>query len=157
MTALETTHKEISMGRFAMTDLRQKFDAVFAFCSGDLSQDIYTDLIHNENNMRPEQMNQLFKVSGLSSVCQKIASRHSMKVALDVQGDDESYEQLRSGLEEFFTRRNEIAHSLEQHKSVAPEELMRDVAFFRAIGRGLCETLEMQPPGQADSAKAEGV
>lgn len=149
MNALEAEHKDVGPEPFVMTELRQKFDAVFAFCSGDTSQDIYTDLIHNENNMRHDQMNQLFKIGGLSSVCKKIASQTSMKAALGVQGDDEAYGQLRNGLEDFFTRRNEIAHSLEQHKSVAPEELMRDVAFFRAIGEGLCGTLEAHAPRRA--------
>lgn len=153
MNALEKTHTEIRSEPGAMASLRQKFDAVFAFCAGDTSQDIYGDLIHNENNMRHEQMNQLFKISGLSSVCQKIASQESMKTALRVEGDEESYEQLRRGMDEFFVRRNEIAHSLEQHKSVAPDELMRDVAFFRAIGKGLCETLESHSPRPASSSK----
>ena len=157
MGALEATHKDVGPEPFLMAGLRQKFDTVFAFCSGDTSRDIYVDLIHNENNMRHEQMNQLFKISGLSSVCQEIASRKSMKAALGVQGDEESYEHLRRGLQEFFTRRNEIAHSLGQHKSVAPEELMRDVAFFRAIGQGLCETLESRSPRQAGSSKYGGV
>ena len=75
MAVLEKTHKEVGTGRSALSNLRQKFDSVLAFCSGDTSQDIYTDLIHNENHMRHDQMNQLFKLSGLGSVCKKIAAR----------------------------------------------------------------------------------
>lgn len=50
-----------------------RFSVIYEFCQGDLTQDIYRDLIHNENNMRPGEINSLFKVSGLSDVCKKLS------------------------------------------------------------------------------------
>ena len=59
-------------------DARTQFTAVYKFCTGDLSQNIYDELIHNENNMRPNEINSLFKVSDLSDVCSKVAGKRPL-------------------------------------------------------------------------------
>ena len=41
-----------------------RFDNIREFCTGDLSRDIYDDLIFNENNMRVAEINSVFSVSG---------------------------------------------------------------------------------------------
>ena len=52
---VETTNKSLSMeSEFA--DALSRFNVIYAFCRGDLSQDIYKELIHNENNMRPREI-----------------------------------------------------------------------------------------------------
>jgi RiboL-PSP-HEPN len=62
-----------------------RFTVTYEFCRGDLSQDIYQDLIHNENNMRPQEINSLFNISGLRDVC------------LLASGDIEFYESVGRG------------------------------------------------------------
>jgi hypothetical protein len=89
-----------------------RFSAIHAFCKGDLSQDIYSDLIHNENNMRPSELNGLFKVSGLDNVCRKSSDKQSLLDAFGSTDADSAHGKLVSSLENFFERRNGIAHAL---------------------------------------------
>ena len=49
-----------------LKEARERVRAVADFVEGDISQDIYTSLVQNDNNMRPREMNSMFKRSGLS-------------------------------------------------------------------------------------------
>ncbi len=57
-----------------MVDTHARFSVAYSFAKGDLTQDIYRDLIHNENNMRPNELNSMFNVAGLSDMCQRSAT-----------------------------------------------------------------------------------
>ena len=124
------------------TDALAKFNAVYNFCKGDLSQDIYSELIHNENNMRPREINSLFKVAGLSDVCLKVADKAAI---LENFGESESakaHGRLLNVFEGFFERRNIIAHSLNLARSSGSDQIQKDVAMFKAFAKALCETLQ---------------
>jgi hypothetical protein len=87
------------------SDALTRFNIVYEFCKGDLSKDIYNELIYNENNMRPSEINSLFKVSELVDVCSKLADK---KPLLENFGETEvgkAHGRLLSSLEEFFERR----------------------------------------------------
>ena len=125
-----------------ISNAQERFTAVYEFCKGDLSKNIYTDLIHNENNMRPGQINSLFKISGLSDVCFETAGK---KPLLDNFGEDDAgkaHGRLLKTLEEFFDRRNYIAHSLNTSQSSGQDQVLKDITIFKAFGKSLCETLE---------------
>ncbi|UPJ72795.1 HEPN domain-containing protein [Bradyrhizobium sp. 187] len=118
-----------------------RFNAVHQFCNGDLSQDIYADLIHNENNMRPNEINALFKLSNVTDICSKISDKAPL---IDNFGESEqgkTHGKLLKYLNEFFERRNEIAHSLRLVRSSGPAQILHDVDVFDAIGRSLAETM----------------
>lgn len=123
-----------------------RFKVIYEFCKGDLTQDIYRDLIHNENNMRPNELNGLFKVSGLSDVCMMLSDKQPM---LEIFGEAESgkaHGKLLSGLEDFFERRNTIAHALNLHQSSSPEQIVNDINLLKSFGKALCETLDASAP-----------
>jgi hypothetical protein len=125
-----------------ISDALTRFNAVYEFCKGDLSQDIYNELIHNENNMRPNEINSLFKVSNLGDVCSKLADK---KPLLENFGEVEvakAHGRLLKTLEEFFERRNGIAHSLNLARSSGPDRIIKDIDMLEAFGKSLCETLE---------------
>lgn len=121
---------------------KAKFDAVFEFCRGDLSQDIYEVLIHNENNMRASQINALFKISGLKDVCSLLAQREAIADELSLEESGEIHGAVLRRLDDFFNRRNDIAHSLNRRSSSGSVQINQDIELFRAIGKSLCETLE---------------
>ena len=123
-----------------------RFNAVYKFCKGDLTQDIYVELIHNENNMRGKEINSLFTISNLKNVCLEIAEKRPL---LDNFGEAEAnktHGRLLETLEEFFERRNGIAHSLNATSSSGPSQILKDIDMFDAIGKSLCETLEALAP-----------
>jgi len=125
-------------------EARPKVDALCAFIEGDTMQDIFADLIHNENNMRPNEINRMFKISGLSDVCSQICTQVSLKAFFDQEDAQKTHSDLLNALEEFFKRRNDIAHSLNSGISSGPEEVSRDIGMFLAFSRDLGTTLENQ-------------
>lgn len=123
--------------------IRQQLEAVFKFIDGDRTQDIFVNLIHNPNQMRPRQMNSLFKVSGLNDACRKICDCDDLKNYFDGENDAEViHGHLLKRLEDFFNTRNEIAHSLNPGMSVSADVIKREITLFSAIGRGLQTILE---------------
>lgn len=121
---------------------RPKIDALCSFIEGDISQDIFGHLIHNENNMRAGEVNKLFKLSGLSNVCNEICKQEFLKDFFGQEDDGKTHGELLITLEEFFKRRNVIAHSLNSVSSIGPDEIMRDIAMFEAFSKDLGATLE---------------
>ena len=129
-----------------ISEAHARFDAIYKFCKGDLTQDIYMELIHNENNMRPGEINSLFKVSGLSDMCREIADKKPLLRNFDEIEEEKTHGRLLKSLEEFFERRNVIAHSLNSASSSGPDQILKDVDMFDAFGKALCETLEALAP-----------
>ena len=123
---------------------RPKIDALCAFIEGDTTQDIFADLIHNDNNMRGGEVNRLFKVGGLPNVCLQICAQGSLREFFDRNEEGEAHGDLLAALEEFFNRRNEIAHSLNSARSSAPDEVVRYIDMFRAFSKDLGATLEAE-------------
>jgi hypothetical protein len=123
-----------------------KFSVIYDFCKGDLSKDIYRELIHNESNMHPGQINALFKVSGLKDVCEQCSHKESL---LDTFGETEhgkAHGKLLVGLNDFFDRRNDIAHALNAGQSNSPEQIQTDIEMLISFARALCLVLEDQAP-----------
>lgn len=132
-----------------------KFNVIHDFCKGDLTQDIYKDLIHNENNMRPNEINGLFKVSGLGDACKKISDKPAI---LEIFGDADpakAHGKLLVHLEEFFERRNAIAHALNPGQSSGPGQIINDLNLLISFGVALCETLTALTPPIALGAPLE--
>jgi len=119
-----------------------RFNVIYEFCKGDLSQDIYGELVHNQNNMRPGEINSLFKLSDLGDVCSKLADK---KPLLDNFGEidaGKAHGRLLVSLEEFIERRNKIAHSLSPAQSSGSDQILKDIDMLDAFAQSLCETLE---------------
>ncbi len=110
-------------------------------------------MIHNENNMRPGEINGLFKVSGLGDVCSKLSDKRPM---LDIFGESEpgkAHGQLLAGMEDFFERRNAIAHALNPGQSSGPDQIINDIDMLESFGKALCETLNTLAPKSLNTQK----
>lgn len=121
---------------------RNRFDDIFNFCQGDLTKDIFKELIHNENNMRANELNGLFKLSGLSDVCLQMCDKQPFLEAVNETEVGKAHGKLLIFLNDFFERRNSIAHSLNPGNSISPDEIKRDISVFIGISRALCSTLK---------------
>lgn len=132
---------------------QSKFNAVHEFCKGDLGQDIYEDLIHNENNMRPEQLNSLFKISGLKNACLKVAGHSEIHILFGENDAGKSHTKLLEAFENFFERRNSIAHALNSGSSSGPAQLEADIwlmeKFCLALTKVLIEETTPRNPQEA--------
>jgi hypothetical protein len=119
----------------------RKFNSVYEFCKGDKTQDVYEDLIHNENNMRPAQINALFRLSDLKDACSRVATKTPLLDSFEETDPNKVHGLLLVTIDEFFKRRNEIAHALNITHSSGPDQIMKDVSLFEAFGTSLSETL----------------
>ena len=113
---------------------RPTVDALCAFIEGDINQNIFDHLIHNENNMRPGEIN------GCAEACKGT----ELKKFFETDDDGKAHGELLSALEQFFERRNEIAHSLNSASSTSPEKILFEVEMFGAFSKDLCKTLEVR-------------
>ena len=153
VTAWKRTFEELSSSKWSTDDrqgalevaakrARVKIDALCAFMEGDIGQHIFDDLIHNERNMRVDEINRMFRISGLSNVCMQICEQASLKQFFDQDDRNHTHGHLVSAIKSFIDRRNEIAHSLNPSISNAPEEVFRLIEMFRAFAKDLSATLE---------------
>ena len=123
-------------------DPRARFDDVWAFCKGDLSRDIYDDLTHNENNMRVGEINSVFSVCGLSDACRKACDKTPLHGYFSENEGGKIHGLFVDRIEEFFNRRNMIAHAINSGQSSSPESIRKELDLFHAFGKSLCEMLE---------------
>ncbi|MBN8712769.1 MAG: hypothetical protein J0H50_02185 [Xanthomonadales bacterium] len=121
---------------------KTKFTVVHEFCMGDLTQDIYRDLIHNENNMRPSELNSLFKVSGLTDICLQLSGKQPILEAFGELEPGKAHGKLLSALEDFFEHRNAIAHALKPGQSSGASQIVSDINLLESFGKALLETID---------------
>src|SRR5271166_1658121 len=107
-----------------MVDTQARFSVIYEFIKGDLTQNIYRELMHNENNMRPNELNSMFRVAGLSDICAKVCDKAAMLTFFGETEAGKTHGKLLVALEDFFERRNEIAHALNRGQSSGPEQII---------------------------------
>ena len=141
------------------TEARSEFDAICKFLEGDLSQNIYKHVAHNENNMRPDQMNAIFNVSGVKNICQKISEVDSLQTYLGEDDAGRTNSKFRQALNNLMDRRNSIAHSLNPASSVGVGQFREDLHLLKAVGIAMATYLPLQLPAitQAEEAAVDGV
>lgn len=135
-------NKNVFSRESIFSDALTKFMLTYQFCCGDLSKDIYNDLIHNEMNMRPQQINELLKISGLNNVCGVACADPVLISFLNETEPGKAHTLFIRLLEEFFERRNQVAHSLNSLKSNGPEQIFQDIELLTQFGTALCAALE---------------
>ena len=129
---------------------RSSFDSVCRFLEGDKTQDIYDSLIHNENNMRPNQLNAVFSICDLKDVCSKASERSDLSIYFDEEDTGKVHGMLLTRLNDFMEKRNDIAHSLNPGSSPVPDSLIDDISFFKAFALSITETLPEHLPPNID-------
>lgn len=126
---------------FIAKNARIQFDAICNFISGDLSQDIYQSLVHNENNMRPSEINAVFKICDLTDICLKFSDNLVFLNYFEESEAGKAHGLFLIRLNDFFERRNQIAHSLNAASSESPDQLFKDIEMFKVTALALAETL----------------
>lgn len=128
------------------SDARSSFDSVWAFLGGDLTKDIYKPLIHNENNMRPGEINAVFSVCDLKDICLKISDHAELKEHFSEDDSGKVHGLLVRALNDFMEDRNDIAHSLNSATSRGVDEFRKVVGLMLSIAEALVSCLPMHLP-----------
>ncbi len=125
------------------TDARVR--AIIAFClDEDVKSDVSHAIAHNENNMRPDEINGIFSNIGVKNVIGLTCKNSIFRDFLNEDAVDRASAKLRLRIEEFFRRRNGIAHAIQLGMSSGPTELEQDIEFFRQFAQALSTTLQQE-------------
>lgn len=123
-------------------DVDRQMRAIVSFCmKGNLGSDLSSAISHNENNMRPNELSRLFKQIGISDIFGKLGACENVQEFYGVSVAGVAAENARTTLEDFFQRRNEIAHAIQIGSSGGPASLIRDVEFFDMMARGFVSVM----------------
>jgi len=127
---------------------RAKLDAILAFLSGDVSQDIYGPLIHNDNNMRPNELNAIFSICDLSDICKKMCEFEALKDYFGFEDPGMVHGRFVTSLNDFMEMRNDIAHALNAGSSIGQESFRNHISQFKATALALASQLPLHLPPQ---------
>ena len=125
----------------AKSESTEKIESLFAFMSGNFHSELLPNAIRNERNMRPTQLNQIFKLSGIEDISREICDRHCLIQYLNADNPDIAHGLFLERQKRFFDQRNEIAHSPVPQRSVAVDVVEGHVALLGMTSRALTETL----------------
>lgn len=112
----------------------------------DLASDVAKTVAHNVNNMRPQQMAELFKDIGISEIINKSCSEPKLKALIGAPKKAELVSIVTLRVDAFFQRRNDMAHALQAGRSSGPGEILQDIELFRLFGKGLAAALDTEFP-----------
>ncbi|MES1973112.1 MAG: HEPN domain-containing protein [Pseudomonadota bacterium] len=116
--------------------------STLSFCLRKRSDaDVSDRIAHNENNMRPAELNRLFNQIGFKNVVGAACERPDLIAFLGCDGAGKANLEFVARLDDFFRRRNEVAHAIQIGSSSGPSELIRDIDLFRLFARSLAEAI----------------
>lgn len=126
-------------------DYEARLATIIAFSlKKDISSDVGEALAHNQNNMRPEQLAQLFNQIGVKKIMQKSCEDQDMLDYLGSDNTDQGRDYLAAALNDFFKRRNYIAHAIQLNSSSGPVQLNKDIRLFFTFGQALQRALDRE-------------
>jgi hypothetical protein len=129
----------------------ERFAAVVSFSiKKDVMSDVSDAIAHNENNMRPTQLSELFNQIGISKILHKICDEKDLLDHLNCDEPEKARTTLVTEIEEFFRRRNHVAHAIKLGSSSGPLEISQDIELFRVFGQSLFRALNRELPPESD-------
>ena len=122
---------------------REKIEHLLKFClDGDLSADVEKEISHNDNNMRPGEITRLFNQIGIQDIIGICCSKQIVLSFFDRDNAGQTADVARASLEDFFVRRNIIAHEISFGSSGGPTAISKDIETFRVIATGLAQAAD---------------
>lgn len=135
-------------------NLEDKFSAAIAFSlKKDITSEVSEAISHNENNMRPDQINNMFSQIGISGILGKCAEHENIIDLVGGSDPSDARIKLVARIEDFFRRRNMVAHAIKLGSSSGPTEIANDIGLFFTLGKALCMALAREIPLDATTAQ----
>lgn len=138
-------------------EVEERFATAVAFSiKKDMRAEVSDAVSHNENNMRPDQMAELFKQIGVPSMLSKCCEQVEMSDLVGGNNADDTRLKIIARIEDFFRRRNIVAHAITLGSSSGPAEIAADIELFKALSRAIVRTLEEEFPQEAEEGQEGG-
>jgi hypothetical protein len=123
---------------------RDRLQNLMKFClDGDLSVPIDDEISHNERNMRPDQISDLFSKIGIRNIFVTGCALEEAIEYFDCQNADQASENLRAALEDFFIRRNNVAHAIVFGSSDGADTIHQDIDICKLTAKALANGAEL--------------
>jgi hypothetical protein len=127
------------------TSYEARLGAIVAFSlKKDITSDVGDVLAHNKNNMRPNQLLELFNQIGVKHILKKACEDQCLQAYFGSQNANDTCTSLTTALNDFIERRNLIAHAIGLNSSSGPEQLSQDIELLSTFGRALQQALERE-------------
>jgi hypothetical protein len=110
----------------------------------NITEDVGDILAHNANNMRHGELGRLFNQIGLGNIVSSVCEEQDLIDLLGAENASEARDLFVARSDEFFRRRNEIAHAIKLGSSSGPSALHQDIELFRVFGRALSAALQQR-------------
>jgi RiboL-PSP-HEPN len=129
----------------------ERLSTTVSFClKKEITADVSVILSHNDTNMRLQELGRLFNQIGLPSIILSACESADLMDFLGADTPGKANVLLEARINEFFRRRNEIAHAIQLGSSSGPTELLQDIKMFRLLGRSLAEAVQRRALVAAD-------
>jgi hypothetical protein len=124
-------------------EIDKQVASILSFClRKELNADVGETLAHNESNMQPRQLNELFNNIGIKDICAKSCEFQDIIDHLGCDSAGKANALLVAKVEDFFKRRNLIAHAIKFGSSSGPSELFQDIETLRIFGLNLSKAID---------------
>lgn len=113
------------------------------FCmAGDLSSDVAGMIAYNNNNMKPKEINEIFKRVGINDWCGRVGKRTCIAEFFGSPSPGDAHSRFVSYLGDFYNSRNEIAHAIGSFRGIGSIQVLRHVEFFRVVATAFTEEID---------------
>lgn len=141
--AAKNTPKAIDLTLLA--DLQNLLDSATGFVSRDDPNHILRSVFAaHSNNFRPHVVNEISARLNIQDIITKIADTSRVKRITKEAKRDDSAKKLRSALDDFYTRRNRIVHSLSPSTGFGVSILITDIELLEATAMSMKDVLAIE-------------
>lgn len=125
----------------AKIDSEATIKSLFSFMTGEFDTDILHLAIRNQQNMKPSELNAMFKLSGVDNIANKICELDCLIQYFNADDSRMAHSLFVNRQNEFFLQRNNIAHSRAAVSSVSAEAVESHIELFDATAQAMTEYL----------------
>jgi len=123
--------------------VESQFLDFFNYLRGDFNKEITTGMIKNQGNMRPKEINAIFKICGYDDICKIISSEDTIKEHFGESDDGKVHGYVVKKMNEFIDVRNAITHSLKRANSPSPLQISQYIDFLSVFSKSVCVTVSV--------------
>lgn len=125
-----------------LNDLQGLLDSATGFVAKDDPNFILRSVFAaHSNNFRPHVVNEIGARLDIQDIITKVADTSRIKKITNESKRDESAKKLRSDLDDFYTRRNRIVHSLSASAGFGVSILIKDIELLEATAMSMKDVL----------------
>lgn len=128
-----------------LTKIRLMLESAQLFVVGDDPTRLdASTAVHHSNNFRPAIVDEIAGRVGIQNLVGRTAEGRKVRVYFGVSTSKEAAKSLRLKLDEFYSRRNEIVHSLSSTSGYGVDVLLDWINFFEIVADSMKDAMSRE-------------